>query len=71
MFPMFVRIPFPLSAWVKVLIEVAGYGAGIVLLLTVPYTDGRSFDLACSDIYYFGVGKHGFWGLFSVFVYTP
>lgn len=62
MFPMFVRIPFQLSALVKALIEVAGYGAGIVMLLTVPYTDGRSFDLACSDIIILVLANMAFWG---------
>ena len=62
MFPMFVRIPLQLPTWGKALVEVMGYGAGIVMLLTVPYTDGRSFDLACSDIIILVLANMALWG---------
>ena len=62
MFPMFVRIPLQLPTWGKALVEVMGYGAGIVILLTVPYTDGRSFDLACSDIIILVLANMALWG---------
>lgn len=62
MFPMFVRIPLQLPAWGKALVEVSGYGAGIAMLLTVPYSGGRTFDLACSDIIILVLANMALWG---------
>lgn len=62
MFPMFMRIPMQLPAWVKILIEVLGYAVGVVLLFSVDYNDGRSFDLACSDIIILVLANMAFWG---------
>ncbi|MBQ8502038.1 MAG: DUF5009 domain-containing protein [Bacteroides sp.] len=50
MFPMFTRINRPLPAWMKVGIELGAYAVGIVLLLTVPYANDRTFSLAYSNI---------------------
>ena len=56
------RIPMQLPAWVKILIEVLGYAVGVVLLFSVDYNDGRSFDLACSDIIILVLANMAFWG---------
>ena len=46
----------------KILIEVLGYAVGVVLLFSVDYNDGRSFDLACSDIIILVLANMAFWG---------
>lgn len=50
MFPMFMRIPVKMQGWLRIVIELAAYGIGITLLLTVSYANGRMFSLAYSNI---------------------
>lgn len=50
MFPMFMRIPVEMPAWLRRLIEAAAYAVAITLLLTVTYAGERTFSLSFSNI---------------------
>lgn len=50
MFAMFMRIPGRMPKWGRVAIELSAYAVGVVMLLTVPYKDGREFSPAFSNI---------------------
>lgn len=50
MFPMFMKIPMKMPDYVRMLIKVAAYTIGVVMLLNTTYADGRTFNLAYSNI---------------------
>lgn len=50
LFPMFMRLPFPLPAWGHTAVKLGAYVVAVVMLLTVNYADGREFSLYTSNI---------------------
>ena len=50
MFPMFMRIPFKMPEYVRLLIKIAAYSIGVIMLLNITYADGRTFSLGYSNI---------------------
>ena len=50
LFPMFMRLPFPLPAWGHTAVKLGAYAVAVVMLLTVNYADGREFSLYTSNI---------------------
>ena len=50
MFPMFMRIPFKMPEYVRLLIKIAAYFIGVIMLLNITYADGRTFSLGYSNI---------------------
>ncbi len=50
LFPMFMRIPLNMPAWMHTTIKLLAYAIAMVLLLMVHYADGRKFDPAFSNI---------------------
>jgi len=50
MFPMFMRLPWKMSEWVRYAVKFAAFGAGVLMLLTVNYAKDRTFSLAYSNI---------------------
>jgi len=50
MFPMFMRIPGKLPESIKTGIKLSAFAIGIVMLLTIPYAGGRTFDPSFSNI---------------------
>ncbi len=50
MFPMFMRIPFKMPEYVRMLIKVLAYATGVFMLLNINYADGRTFSLGYSNI---------------------
>lgn len=50
LFPMFMRLPFPLPAWGHTAVKLGAYAVAVVMLLTVNYADGRAFSLYTSNI---------------------
>lgn len=50
MFPMFMRIPIVLPKWGRATIELSAYAVGVVVLLSVSYAGGRTFDPDYSNI---------------------
>ncbi len=50
MFPMFMRIPFKMPEYVRMLIKILAYATGVFMLLNINYADGRTFSLGYSNI---------------------
>ncbi len=50
MFPMFMRLPWKMSDWMRYAIKFAAFGLGVLILLTVKYANDRVFSLAFSNI---------------------
>ena len=50
MFPMFMRIPFKMPEYVRMLIQILAYATGVFMLLNIHYADGRTFSLGYSNI---------------------
>ncbi len=50
LFPMFMRLPWQMAAWMHHGVKIAAYAIAIIMLLTVRYADGRLFDLSYSNI---------------------
>ncbi|MDR1369288.1 MAG: DUF5009 domain-containing protein [Dysgonamonadaceae bacterium] len=50
LFPMFMRLPWKVSAWIRFTVQAMAYGIAVWMLLTVRYADGRTFDLGYSNI---------------------
>jgi Uncharacterized conserved protein len=50
LFPMFMRLPWPMPAWVHHVVKVGAYLIAVAMLATVRYADGKHFDLNYSNI---------------------
>lgn len=50
LFPMFMRLPFPMPVWVHTAVKLGAYAVAVVMLLNVRYADGREFSLYISNI---------------------
>lgn len=50
LFPMFMRLPWKVSAWVRSAVQAAAYGIAVWMLLTVRYANDRTFGLGYSNI---------------------
>ena len=49
-FPMFMRLPWQMPQWLRFVIKAGAYGIAILLLLTLNYADGKTFNLSNSNI---------------------
>ena len=50
LFLMFLRLPPRVPKWLRVAVELAGYGIAVILLLSVNYANGRTFNPSFSNI---------------------
>lgn len=69
MFPMYMRISGKYSKWLRMTIECVSYGIGILLLLTIPYANARSFSLYFSNIIILVLANMAIWGAF-IYIFT-
>lgn len=49
-FPMFMRLPWQMPQWLRFVIKAGAYGIAILLLLTLNYANGKTFNLSNSNI---------------------
>ena len=50
LFPMFMRLPWEIPHWLRLVIKIGAYGFAFLLLFTLHYADGRTFSLDYSNI---------------------
>lgn len=50
MFFMFMRIPLEMPKWLRVVIELSAFCIGLLIMLTLPYANGRVFNPSFSNI---------------------
>ena len=50
LFPMFMRIPFNIPDWQRIMIKVIAYGTATFLMMTTSYANGRVFDVSFHNI---------------------
>lgn len=62
LFPTYTQFPFKMRPWVAHAVEVAGYVACTVALLTAHYANGRAFSLSYSNIIILLLGCMAFFG---------
>lgn len=62
LFPMFMRLPWNMPGWARIVVQALAYLTGTILMLTVRYANDRVFSLGTSNIIILVLGNMAFFG---------